>query len=542
MYYAGFIVAGILAMYVALQIPQCIDIVGSDEAFYLYNGLHFPEHLTQEWGPAYNCWYFMLSVFAKNPVALYYLNLQVLLVSCSLLIFIYSCRLSGNAFLAFIFSALFSLHPMVIGIFPKISLYCIFIMLLVINASLFFRSAFNKVIVFSTGLFWCWFARPEFSIGFVLSFLVIIFCVIQYIRKRKRLPWLMLSAYVGMLCAITLLLKAFSFKTMGGYDRLYIAFIQHWSIYYVLTHHEQMAHVTIYEFFNKTLVDLFGPERTFMAIVTHQPWIVIKHIGVNFLLAARLLSKLSEQYLLPPNYFSWLKKINHLLFVFLIGGGFYIFRKDIIRFSMWSEDAKLTALFLLLFFIPVSISNFLIGFQEHYYLLTFGLILIGSIYFISKNTQREKPLHYACLFFIALLIIIPPDITQNTYSHINLDKMDAAQMPNRIIFNYLDKKLPVNKPATMIAMEGSTEYFLRKPLFHILPAFTIGLDGKSHIENIKEKKVNLIYVDNTLILFAKNAADQGLMNVLNNPSKYGFNKKINFSTLHSTYLLMKDKD
>ena len=320
---------GVLLVYIALQIPNCIDISGSDEAFYLYNGIHFSQHLTQGSGPSYNCWYFLLSVFTKDPVGMYYLNLQVLLSCCALLIFLYCYRISENAFLAFIFSALFALHPMAIGIFPKISLYCIFIMLLVINVSLFFKPVLNKTIIYSIGLYWCWYARPEFSIGFVISFLLIIFFIFQRLRKKIALPYLLLLAYVCSIAGITILLKAFSFKTMGGYDRMYIAFIQHWSIYYLLTHHEQLAHVTVYEFFNKTLVDLFGPEKTFTGIVKHQPLLVLKHIGVNILFSVKMLQKLSEQYFLPTVYFGWLKKINHLLFISMIGSGIYIFRKNI---------------------------------------------------------------------------------------------------------------------------------------------------------------------------------------------------------------------
>ena len=528
----------ILLYYIDIQIPNCLDIIGSDEANYLDYGVRFNQHITQEWGPSYNFWYYVLSKFAPDRIQLYYLNIQVMVSVCSILIFVYCYQLSKNAFLAFIFSVLFALHPMVIGICPKISLYCILIMLTTVVISTLFNSSLKKIIIVSIGLFWSWYARPEFSIGFLASIIIIIYLIFKTIKNQQKLPYVFLGSYVVIISGIIFLLKPFVFTTMGGVDKMYVAFVQHWGIYYTLTHQKQLAHVTIYELYNKTLVDLFGPERTFVGIIKHQPLIVLKHIGVNILIDIKWVTGFIEQYFIPSMYLKS-KKITHLLFLIIIAGGFYFFRKDI-RFNplKWTERTQITGITLFLFFIGICIPNLLIGFQEHYFLLMFGVLFLALLFFISINTIQIKASAIITGFLLLLMLIIHPDLKKNIYMHTN--PVDAAKLPNRIVYAYIKKHFSSKDKHTMIAIEGGCERYIEYPNLEIIPGIFLGFDGKSHLENFKEKNIDLIYVDKMLKMTAKNNADQGLHQVLENPANYGFKKRVNFSNLKETYLLIKE--
>jgi len=319
---------------------------------------------------------------------------------------------------------------------------------------------------------------------------------------------------------------------------MYVAFVQHWGIYYTMTHQKELGNVTIYELYNKTLVDLFGQERTFIGIVKHQPLIVLKHIGINILIDIKWVSSFFEQYFIPSMYIKS-KKITHLLFLIISVGGYYFYRKDIkLNLFKWTEKTQITGVTLFLFFISVCVPNLLIGFQEHYFLLMFGVLFIGLLFFISTNTIQKTPTIIISVFLLLLMIIIFPDLKKNIYMHTN--PIDAAQQPNRIVYTYIKNHLSPKDKHTMVAIEGGCERYIEYPNLEIIPAIFLGFDGKSHLESFKSKNIDLIYVDKTLKMTAKNNADQGLNTVLNNPTKFGFKKRVNFSRLKETYLLIKE--
>lgn len=528
----------ILLCIINTQIPNCLDIIGSDEANYLDYGVRFNQHITQEWGPSYNLWYYILSQLTDNRIQLYYFNIQVLLSICTILIYIYCYRLSKNAYIGFIFAALFAIHPMVIGVCPKISLYCILIILLTVTVSTFFDGAIKKMIIVSIGLFWSWYARPEFSIGFVFSIIILCYLIYNSIKKQEKLPYLFLSVYIISIIGIVIILKPFVFTTMGGVDKMYVAFVQHWGIYYTLTHQKELGNVTIYELYNKTLVDLFGPERTFIGIIKHQPLIVLKHIGINILIDIKWVTSFIEQYFVPSMYIKS-KKITHFLFLIIIVCFIFFYRKNIKKNPFkWDKQSQFTSITLFLFFIGICIPNLLIGFQEHYFLLMFGVFYVCFLYFISTNTSSIKPSAIIVGLFLILMIIVPPNLKRNTYMHTN--PIDAASLPNRIVYGYIQKHFSAKDKHTMIAIEGGCERYIEYPNLEIIPGIFLGFDGKTHLESFKAKNIDLIYVDKMLKMSAKNNADQGLHQVLENPAKYGFKKRVNFSNLKETYLLIKE--
>jgi hypothetical protein len=92
----------------------------------------------------------------------------------------------------------------------------------------------------------------------------------------------------------------------------------------------------------------------------------------------------------------------------------------------------------------------------------------------------------------------------------------------------------------MVAIEGGCERYIEYSNLEIIPGIFLGFDGKSHLESFKAKNIDLIYVDKMLKMTAKNNADQGLYQVLENPAKFGFKKRVNFSNLSETYLLIKE--
>ena len=65
------LLAGIKQVY---GVQHYLDITFFDETEYLYKGVHLSKEQLNDWGPAYNVWYYILSFINKNPVELFYIN------------------------------------------------------------------------------------------------------------------------------------------------------------------------------------------------------------------------------------------------------------------------------------------------------------------------------------------------------------------------------------------------------------------------------------------------------------------------------------
>lgn len=522
----------------SFQIPKCVDITGNDEAIYLHTGLFFNYHIHHDFGPSYNFWYYLLSFFEDTPVELYYLNILAIIWICSISIFVFCYRISRNPFLAAVFSLLFALHPMVIGLAPHVSLFCLMLLLLMINIAFLFKDNLRRAIVYSIGLFLCFCARPEFIIAFIFSIVFIQIYAVKQIRKKTPLPYVFLSFYVLFIFGTLYILKPAS-TTFNGVDRMYFAFVQHWIMAQGFFDKTVFANTSIYDLLNVKMVHIFGSEKTFVGIITHQPFLVLKHIGFNICISIVMLFDFFQKYFLPTCYFSQHKILLPILFLILMICTTYFLRKEIVfNPTNWKNDAKSLGIIILLFLSGIIISNFIIGLQLHYYLLTFGMLLPGLIYFISTTKQQNKVVSTVCMFLLILMIFFKPNISKNKFSHINM--LDACKLPNQKICNYIENKIPKSNKIQLLAIEESLEYYTGKNNFKTLTVCSISTDSNTLIYNFQKNNINMILVDEGLRCFSKNYVDKGLQYILQNPLKYGFTKKITFKNLEHTYLLYKE--
>lgn len=538
-YYTGVIGLLFILLYkIAIQIPNAIDLMGSDEAVYLRYGV-IERHVSQEWAPAYNFWYYFLSKFTANNIQLYYLNQQLLLVFTSLFLFLFSYLKSKNVNFSFVSAALFAILPWTIGIFPKISLFC-FMCLLALGCLLHFIKGKNyKGAVFVAGMYLCIYLRSEFIIAFILSLIGFSYCLISDYRKSKSVAYKSVLLLVFLLMGITATFGVLSFKSMNGMDKMYIAFLQHWGIYYTISHSNEFKSTTLHDLYNTTFLQMFGPERTFIGIIKHQPFIVIKHIFVNLFFSTKMVLKYFVDYLFPNYYLSFLKHIRHiLLFAGLSAYLYWYIIKKRVNLKDYIQSNLSFLLVMGVLFLSISVTNFIIGFQEHYYYLLFCWCLTMLLYFINV---MHRPLYNSNLLTVAfglLLLLFTPKLTEMNFSHANA--ADAKKLPNKIVYSYLNQHTNTKDTVAMVAVEGGSEVYINKINIKVLPIISLGFfDGKSIIESVAKENVDYILVDNTLKIIANGGADKGMLQIIESPAKYGFTKQINFRSLKNTYLLAR---
>jgi len=512
--------------------------LGSDEAVYLRFGV-IERHVSQEWAPAYNLWYFILSKFTTDNIQLYYLNQQVLLFLSAVFLFLFLYLSNRNMNFAFVCSSLFAILPWTIGVFPKISLF-IFICLLAIACIVhFIKDILLKGAVIFAGMYFCIYIRSEFIIAFVLVGVWFFYHAILNIKERRIIVFKSVILLCVLIAVLTYLLGIISFKSMNGMDKMYIAFLQHWGIYYTMTHANEFKNTTLHELYNTTFLEMFGQERTFVGIIKHQPLIVLKHILVNLFFSTKMMLKYFVDYMFPPYYFSSLKHIRHLILFIIVAiyVHLFVFKKRVnIKSYIYSNLYFLLLMTVLL--LCISVPNFIIGFQEHYYYLLFCWSIIMVLFYINKLHNPFYDAKKSSLLFGLILIIFIPKLTDMNFTHTNMK--DAKQFPNKKIYSYLDKHTNKIDTAVMVAVEGGSEVYLNKINIKVLPVILLGFnDGKSIIESVENEKVDYILVDNTLKIIANSNLDKGMLQIINSPSKFGFSRKIIFKNLNNTYLLAR---
>ncbi|HQO89366.1 MAG TPA: hypothetical protein PKX72_05530, partial [Chitinophagales bacterium] len=220
------LLAGIKQVY---GVQHYLDITFFDETEYLYRGLLLPDKPYNDWSPAYNIWYYLLSFIQHNPVDLFYLNYIIIQSAVPLLLFIFLVRYKINPSLALLLSLSYSLHPIVYSCFTLVGHFCLMIILTGFILLSLAKSDESKLIISLTTAYICIFIRVEFLIIFLA--IAALWCYFILLKRK-------ISLHIGYLIfaviavGIYVWFDGLSFK-WKGMDRSYGAFMQYFYQNYV---------------------------------------------------------------------------------------------------------------------------------------------------------------------------------------------------------------------------------------------------------------------------------------------------------------------
>lgn len=210
-----------------------LDIGLYDESDYLYYGVNLfnsNSKVDAQWSPIYLLWYFVLSIFQKDNILLYYLNYTVLSIVSSLSFYLFFRTVKINQVLSFYGSFIYLISIFNIPIWPKVSTLTLVVLLI----GFCFISKASSLILESAGYFilslLLSYLRPEFALTSIIIIALYLFTSIRKtILTRQISKSLMVSSsFLIIFLMITLI---FGNPLEGG--RSIIAFGQHFSVNYV---------------------------------------------------------------------------------------------------------------------------------------------------------------------------------------------------------------------------------------------------------------------------------------------------------------------
>ena len=523
------LLAGIKQVY---GLQHYLDITFFDETEYLYKGVHLSKEQLNDWGPAYNVWYYILSFINKNPVELFYINYAALVVLIPILIFIFLISYGVSKSMAGMMSLSFMMMKLHTANFTYVSHFCLITMLAGFIAASRTRNNEIKAVYLLIASYICLYARQEFLVIFLG---ILILWMIAIFRKRKitiSVAYLIFIAAAGILYAI------FGFITFKGQgiDRSYFAFIQHFYQNYAFW---TKTKLTLDEF---NQLDLFSGATTMAQCLMNNPLLFLKHMTTNALNYLLNIILYVEDFLLPPPFFHYFGKLKHILFLLLISGITYysIKKKRWTNVTAFFRTYSFTTLMILIFFgwsffsiIMVFPNRHYIVIQYIWYMLLLGLLL--------KDNFPQKTNAVTWLLLAGVVAIMMP--TSGNIGYFSYDQQDARLQPNLKTIQYLIRHNTQQSTVLFSSEKGFyaylptnyKEYFLEQE--DVKPYIT---NGKIDILRFfNDKQIDVIYMNEKMQhLFEITLGEDG-QTLLNEPEKMGFKKVIIQQGLKA-YLLTKN--
>jgi hypothetical protein len=501
----GIFIICVIGFIFTRDIELWIDIGTGDEAKYLGDGVNFLRAKPDPfWGPLYSLWYFVLNLFSRDTINLYYLNYRLMTILPCIALYLFLLKMKVAATLSIYFSLAFLISMINLPTWPKVSHFCltmIFIGLILVhyikgkNARLLAALVISLVITY---------IRPEFILSSILLFGIIIKRVVRNDFGTKRF----------MIAILTSLFLFLLFGIPYSPGRNLTAFGQAYHKYLDLNDRIDEDGVKDW---TEILSEDFGNPKTITDVVLNHSDKFIKHIGIN-------LSKLPSFYInsietfLPYKIFpiGILIKVLILLsiilsvFVLLLFNRISKYRNIIL--NGFAENKDLLT-FSIIFSLPPLLSMILYYPRSHYIILLLPLIylVVGQMIMPLKFNNYIKNVISFCFLILVSFLFIPQ--LSSVYTKSNFRNLIAVQSI---------KNLNISERINILENEGGLKVYLPDNYNWIK------LESKdgNFDEFVYKNKINMIYYSNMLNNSVQLKRDSTWIEFLNNPDTFGFQKLI----------------
>jgi hypothetical protein len=506
------------------------DILFGDEVEYMRNGMDLFSIIRNDWGPAYNIWYKVLSFFTSDPIQLYFLNYAAGSILAGVLLYVVLTRYRFNQTLAVYLSLCFLISETNINTWPRVSHFIVIVLLTGLIASTYLTSVAKKCLVFSTTCFIASYARPDLLFAFFIILSITIFYVYQERSNFKSLiPYFFLLLISILFFQCVFGLPASNYR--GDVDRLYIAFGQHFTINYKSRTHAQMDAVTDWLVFCR---NYFPGCHTFGDIVKTHWHDIVQNSWYNFKNYLLTLIGTVTSFIFPLKLL-YHKKISYVFLAGFTGGLLYIFFKTDKRKSFYHLlfQHRLTLFFLFIFGLS-SIGMCVIIFPRQHYILLHSVLLIFILACIGQCFVGGLNLKWYIyvVLFTGVLLFSP---TAGKYKYL-LSGNDTKNLCSQKLIRYLSTK--TDQPYVIFSSVLNISYPLPKNFSEFNTEYELK-EGMQFSQVLNEKHINMIFMLDNLIKNPVLKKDTTWIQFLNDPQKYQF-KRIKYSDICESYLLVKD--
>jgi hypothetical protein len=400
-------------------LEHALDIGLYDESNYLYSGLQlttvgFP---IGEGAPLYAVWYFLLSLFERSRIGLYYLNFKLMTILPAVLIYILLRRNRVSITASGIVSLFFLVSQANLPVWPKPSHFALSLALIVLIAVSSIRSLLWAALVAAIGGLLIAYVRLEYFLVYLLSSVLFIGSLIMGWRKLKPLTIVGLVAIVS----ISVLLLGTLGSPISTGKSVHV-FGQHFSLNWVSWTGSNLNPWTDWE---EIVNQNFGYVPSVWAALLHNPAAFLKHIAWNCLGLARRLPVLffsHSNIIFPAGRF--FKIAEALVLIGLCGGYIFWTRKSWKgNFKSNLSQYRVFLIIVAMYLIPGFVSAIIIYPRDHYLLLPGVLIAVTITSFVAKQTSGQEQSNYKRLLLYSVLVIAltPCFADQTNFKQENLE-------------------------------------------------------------------------------------------------------------------------
>jgi hypothetical protein len=500
---------------VTWRLENYMDLLFWDEALYLNRGVNFFAHPPKTWGPSYSLWYTFLSFFISDKVHLYYFNfkLTTILICIALFLLLLSCGV--QRVLAFIFSLFFLSSFINMPVWPRVSHYCVILLIAGIVVSKRQKTLAASLAVCSLALLVCAYARPELFIPFLLCAIPAYVLFLANIRSAEKSEWLLMGI-LTVLCVFII----YFFKTpfnSGDTGRGLRVFLQHFAWNYTEWYH---LHNAFWFDFPDIIHKHFPDSSSLKGIITSNPQMFERHLLSNISNYAIQMSMIVFSFFAPifTKDLHWLcLMVGGMLFIVYFS--FTRTSKKRIRFLVFSKNNLLTFFVLSVFTLPSVIVSIYAYPRQHYLLLQvpFILLLIG-LSISSIAVEITKPIQKIIVVAAIWFFVMP---AAEDFRYFNLFRGEES-MANLRNIRYIKDAVKTKDTVRVFDAEGFMTNLLPPNFTNYNDAYYRNMSSIVLSDFIREHHIDIIYKTPTLMMLNNVQKDTALFDLLNNPSKYGY--------------------
>lgn len=509
------IICGINVTY---GLEHYMDVVFWDESLYLHRGYTMFPQIPKVWGPAYSLWYKFWSFFVHDKMALYYFNfkLTTILICVMLFLFLMSCGV--HQILSFIFATLFLSSFINLPIWPRVSHFCVILILSGLIIAKYQRTILSKFIVISFTLLVCGFARPELYLVFILCMIITYTILFSKIKKIKKAEFIQIT-----LLTLFIIFMYVYFKTPlnnGDSGRGIGVFVQHVAMN--ISQWKNDGEIFWIDFPNIIVDNCVIPEHpTWSAIIEKNVPLLKHHFLSNITNYFTQTSKIIISFFAPvfTKKFHWLCLMICLMVFIVYFSHTVTFTKKRLRFLVMLRENYFTIFILLIVsFIPAIICIYAYP-REHYLLLQVPLLLLSTALIISSITvEIDKPIQKIVVLTVIFLFTMP---NAEDFKYFSMFRKEES-LCNQKTLAYIKKNITTTDSVRVFDVEGSIVSLLPSNFTDYNIVYLRNKDSMVLSNFILGNKFDIIYNTPTLHHLRSVQNDSILFDLLNNPTKYGY--------------------
>lgn len=514
--FAGIFLIIVCGLNATRGLEQHMDVMFWDESLYLSRGMSMFKYIPRDWGPSYSLWYKMFSFLFSDRVELYYFNFKLTTILISLSFFLLLMACGVQRILAFVFSVFFLSSFINMPLWPRVSHYCVIVLIAGILMAKYQKSIVAKFVFYSFALLVCAFARPELFLPFLVCFVLTYLFFFATIKQRNKYD---IALVAGLTLFFLVLYKFFKTPLNNGDSTRGIGvFLQHFAMNYVQWHHSNTVFWLDYP---DILKENFKNATSLKEMIEVNPALIKHHILSNGYHYCTQTAKIVFSFFAPI----FTKKIHWLCLMvsIMLFGVYFSFTKTIKDkrkkvFSL-AKDNLFTLLVVFLFALPSFIVCIYAYPRQHYLLLQvpFLLLLIG-LAISSITVEIYKSAQKIVVVAVVWFFVMPVSEDFDYFRMFRNEESLANQKSLKFIKQHYTSKDTIH----VFDLEGG--------MTNLLPANFVNnnyiyLRDRNKIllsDFLLSNKYDIIYKTPILTMLNSVQQDTILFDLLKNPAKYGY--------------------